>query len=302
MQKNKGEKVEVNGKGVQVKFKKIAHAIPQLIGNNRVFSNEECDICNQYFSTLENDLGNFIIPIRSIFDIKGKRGNKYKNNQLEIINNNDRIEINESKKLYNIEKCFKFDIYNKNAILELKTYKFIPSNVYKTFVKMALSLATESICKRLDLYNQYLMNNNIEKIPNMFLHIFYIPGMNKNKKLVVKHMIRKDSDERYPLIILSIRMAAIQFTVYLYEKNYYPMIKKAISIFPEIDMFQYLNGLFPEDLGIQSFEGNQKVSATLKIPFKYEKMRILNLKGVDYDQIKNMSIEEILEFQEKRTS
>lgn len=42
-------------------FKKVAHAIPELIGNKVLISFEECDECNKIFSKLENELANFLI-------------------------------------------------------------------------------------------------------------------------------------------------------------------------------------------------------------------------------------------------
>ncbi|MDM0867309.1 hypothetical protein QTI59_07490 [Clostridium perfringens] len=298
----KGEKIYINNKEVEVKFKKVAHAIPHLLGNNKVFSNEECDICNQYFSGLENDLGNFLIPFRSIFNLKGKRGNKYKANQIEITNNNDCIFINEIKRKDNNENAFKIDFTNNTATLKLQNYKYIPSNVYRTFIKIALSLSPVDICKRLNLYRDYLMDINMKSIPNMFISVFYIPGMNKDKKLIVRHMIRKDSDVRYPLVILSVRISSLQFTISLYEKNYYPMVKKMIVEIPEIDEYQKENMLFPENLGTISFHSNDKVSSNFEIPFSYGEIEILDLKNENYEKIKNMSIDEILKLAKKRKS
>lgn len=62
-------------------FRKIAHAIPKLVGNKVLISFEECDECNDIFSKLENELANYLSFERSTVGIRGKKGiPTYKNN------------------------------------------------------------------------------------------------------------------------------------------------------------------------------------------------------------------------------
>lgn len=44
-----------------VKFKKVAHALSESIGNKHIINNEECDSCNENFSIIEQD---FLIDTR----------------------------------------------------------------------------------------------------------------------------------------------------------------------------------------------------------------------------------------------
>ena len=56
-------------------FKHDALAIPEFLGNKRIFANYECDSCNQFFgSGIETDLGNWTKPSRTFARIRGKRG------------------------------------------------------------------------------------------------------------------------------------------------------------------------------------------------------------------------------------
>ena len=58
-----------------VSFNKIAHTIPESLGNKILFSAYECDSCNQSFgSGIENDFGNWSKPMRTFARIRGKRG------------------------------------------------------------------------------------------------------------------------------------------------------------------------------------------------------------------------------------
>lgn len=60
------------GKGPEsVTFRHEAHAIPFGLGNTTVLSRGECDTCNHEFGeTIENDLVNFMGPIRTISGIR----------------------------------------------------------------------------------------------------------------------------------------------------------------------------------------------------------------------------------------
>lgn len=58
-----------------VSFRNEAHAIPHLTGNTSLFSYDECDDCNKFFSeTIEDSFGKLILPLRTIHGISGKTG------------------------------------------------------------------------------------------------------------------------------------------------------------------------------------------------------------------------------------
>lgn len=57
-------------------FRKIAHAIPEALGNKLLFSNEECDLCNEQLASVEDNLTSYLDINRAICNIKGKGGCK----------------------------------------------------------------------------------------------------------------------------------------------------------------------------------------------------------------------------------
>src|SRR5271155_817686 len=61
------------GKGApEVKFRKVAHAIPEALGNKSIQSAYECDTCNEFFGKgIENHLGNWSKPMRTFARIRG---------------------------------------------------------------------------------------------------------------------------------------------------------------------------------------------------------------------------------------
>lgn len=59
----------------KTRYQKIAHAIPEALGNTKFIQREECDACNDYFArNAEEDLCNFLVWKRLKYGLKGKNG------------------------------------------------------------------------------------------------------------------------------------------------------------------------------------------------------------------------------------
>jgi len=65
-------------------FKKIAHIVPELMGNANLISDYECDSCNALFSKYENDLANFLGIARTLTAAKAKE--VYQHSKTLVIN------------------------------------------------------------------------------------------------------------------------------------------------------------------------------------------------------------------------
>ncbi|AFE04387.1 hypothetical protein COCOR_01928 [Corallococcus coralloides DSM 2259] len=62
------------GKG-EATFRKEAHLIPAAFGNRHLFSNEECDRCNEgYGETHDDHLSKMFLPQRAVGRVRGRRG------------------------------------------------------------------------------------------------------------------------------------------------------------------------------------------------------------------------------------
>lgn len=122
-----------------VEFKKIAHALPELVGNKFLFSRDECDSCNSFFDkNLENNLANFLGILRTTTKIKGKGGvPKFKSadgERVEIVGD-DLILIE-----HHDSSMVQVDDRNKHISITTEKSSYIPLAVYKCFVKMALAI------------------------------------------------------------------------------------------------------------------------------------------------------------------
>jgi hypothetical protein len=58
----------------QVSFRKVAHACPAALGNRRLFSDEECDSCNERYSEWEHELVAMLAPQRILGGVAARQG------------------------------------------------------------------------------------------------------------------------------------------------------------------------------------------------------------------------------------
>jgi hypothetical protein len=126
----------------EVKFRKVAHAIPEALGNKSMESACECDPCNEMFGQgIENDLGNWSKPMRTFARIRGKsgvptlkKGSGAPGWRIEYSNNGFKISSYEDDPLYEIDEA------NKNITFKLKRDPYTPVAVLKAFMRIGLAL------------------------------------------------------------------------------------------------------------------------------------------------------------------
>ena len=129
----------------EVTFKKVAHAIPHFIGNRTLKSLYECDECNgKVFSPMESQFSQFMSFYHTFCHVsKGDKVPTFRNNSKEkskIVVDGGTIKIDcvEGEDLVP-------EIDKKSHTLKIKAKRsYVPQNVYKIFIKMALSIMPES--------------------------------------------------------------------------------------------------------------------------------------------------------------
>ncbi len=55
-------------------FRRLAHPVPELVGNKRLFARYECDVCNSQFSVFEDELAKSAAIFLFSAQVKGKHG------------------------------------------------------------------------------------------------------------------------------------------------------------------------------------------------------------------------------------
>lgn len=122
----------------EVKFKKKAHAISEMLGNKEFVLKNECDTCNSFFGhKLEDDLGKYLGLGRTLSQIMGKEGvPSYKSRDGSC-----RIDYTEKGLIIQAKEgnsCI--ETQDNYLIFHAVRDTYTPIAVYKALVKMALSL------------------------------------------------------------------------------------------------------------------------------------------------------------------
>lgn len=128
----------------EVKFLEDAHALSNMIGNNRIFSYYECDECNTaLFSVFESNFAEYMKLRHTLSQTHGKRGvPSYKPNSQSF----SRIDVKGSftTKLKEDEEPIAEVDFDHNLIHYHGKRTYVPQLVYKCLLKMALTIIPET--------------------------------------------------------------------------------------------------------------------------------------------------------------
>jgi hypothetical protein len=182
----------------EVSFKRVAHAIPELLGNKKLFSRYECDTCNTFFgSGIENDYGNWSKPMRTLTGRKGKNGVPTHKGGGEsgwrIERKDNHFSINAGKDEHS--RPFVMSEDHRVVDFALKCDPHRPMAVHKAFVKMALSIMPESELPNFRQALAWIMNPiHREDMPILApLFVTFTPGLAPIDGIKVGVICRKEN-------------------------------------------------------------------------------------------------------------
>jgi hypothetical protein len=125
----------------EVSFQQDAHAIPEALGNKTLFTSYECDSCNQKFGRgIENDLGNWSKPMRTLSLISGKsgiptlKGKSPKEWRVEGTQEGLHLKHHAEDVVAIVDEV------KKTMTLSLPRDSYTPRAVFKAFTKIGLAL------------------------------------------------------------------------------------------------------------------------------------------------------------------
>ncbi len=180
----------------EVSFNKIAHAFPECIGNHTLATNFECDECNDFFGkTIENDYGRFFEMYHSLMHIRSKKGFTKSKFKVSCDRRNDDCAEQCISLTYKdgvpIIKCCEWvsEEYlkrdDRSLIISKPIGKCCPIGVYKTFVKMALTVMP---IEEIDLFREAIAwlrkpehDNFYDNNERLLLRYQMIPGFGVTK-------------------------------------------------------------------------------------------------------------------------
>ena len=165
----------------ETSFKKDAHVIPQLLGNHKLLSNFECDICNELFSIFEASLASFIDPLRTITGIIGKKGTNiptFKEPNSEMVIRKSNIPGVDTE-IINYDKNVSIDKNKNSLIIKCKRNPFIPAHIYKIMVKIGLCLIDKTQIgeyERAFKFIKKIKENKPIKVKTATINMYFVPG------------------------------------------------------------------------------------------------------------------------------
>ncbi|WP_187270237.1 HNH endonuclease [Pontibacter qinzhouensis] len=230
-----GKKCRFCNKGFpEVKFNSVAHAIPEFTGNKSLIATFECDNCNQYFSKFENEFANFMLPYNALGGVK-KKGNKFPKYKQDIIVYHP---IENYIHIDNFPQELHPDTNGFDLILDTPSY--IPNFIYRSLIKIGLTLIPENTIGKYQDVLTWLMDMSSDTIfpASMFFSIF--PFRNPSSKIRCVLFTRKESINREiprTLLVLSYQNFSFQtFFPVPFSENKGKLIPFPVAIPTSLDL------------------------------------------------------------------
>lgn len=268
----------------EVKFKKKAHAISEMLGNKEFVLKNECDICNSFFGKhLEDNLGKYLGLGRTLSQIFGKEGvPSYKTKDEKC-----RIDFTEKGLVIQIKEDSDFIEQHSNYItFHAIRDTYIPIAVYKALVKMALSLINyEQMPLFNDTVNWIKETEQVNSKHNMGNYEYiiekYVPG-NTPMQLRARGFIRK-----YDIIMAPYYQFILEFSNYSYQIIVPCKIKDTHLLGSTVDFIPIYGSYkseFATSTKLVPMSGKEKVKGEtidICLGFKKNEMHAGNGKNID---------------------
>ena len=218
-------------------FRKVAHAIPELLGNKSIESAYECDACNEMFGQgIENDLGNWSKPMRTLARIRGKsgipklrKGGKGRGWRIELGAQGFKIQSYEDDPIYQIDRAA------KSITFTLKRDPYTPVAVLKAFMKMGLTLLPDAEVANFPHLMAWVRDpDHSRKFADSFPLIYsFQPGPRPNDVMAAILLRRKTHVTDYPYLYFVLGYGNETYQVQLpSEKHDAAMNGKPFTILP----------------------------------------------------------------------
>ena len=260
-----------------VSFNKRAHVISELCGNHHLLSDYECDSCNSKFSKYERQFSQFMLFYHSTLGVVGKKGvPNYQRNRNELSGvsfengkTNIRAKIDEDPFVTISEKEKKFIISG--------TRTYVPSDVYRALLKMALTIMPESEMQYLNDALRFLCDESFTLRESKLVSFrIFQGGMNVVRPSSVQLYKRKAGcTNLVPAFLFALSYSNFAFQIYIpgcsLDSHLINISQIEVPIIPTV-----ADGVFPFTTEMLSLNSNQKVvKEKVPVSFTFEKMEAL---------------------------
>lgn len=190
----------------EVSFKDEAHAIPAAFGNTGLFSRYECDACNHLFGEgIENQLGNWSKPMRTLGRIRGRSGvPSIKQPGSEPGWRVDYADGGFKLKEYEDDPKFTIDQENKQLRFDLHRDTYTPVAVLKGLVKIGLTLLPEAELVNFKSAFAWIKEADHSKpfVTEFPIYRTFIPGPVRNDLIFLMLLRRRSGIDTVPYACL----------------------------------------------------------------------------------------------------
>lgn len=188
------------------KFKKVAHSIPEALGNKTLILGDECDGCNEYFGThVEPHFIGSLDIYRAILGVKGKSGVpniKYSGGE---ISHRDGVPVISAKNITVLDDALVVDFGGVR--------RFVPAKMYRALCKMTLSAIEDRHIKGLEDTLHWVRNDQAEiPLPKLASRIVGVDAGEKSP-FAITTFIRKTDNYSIPHVVSEFRFGSF---VYIY--------------------------------------------------------------------------------------
>ncbi|KQN96979.1 HNH endonuclease [Paenibacillus sp. Leaf72] len=268
-------------------FKKNAHAISEMLGNKKLLTNYECDKCNEKFSQLENDLGNFTLFWRSVSSIPGKRGKPKYKKDIVVAADNGILQIGDLL----TDPAAEYNTDDRTIILPGIRGPYVPMAVYKAFVKMALTVMPEDeIIHFKDTISWILEEEHVPKQITLYALIRHTPGFNVFHHITYQLFFRKqDVDSKLPYCIFAIFFSSLMVQIVIPYSEKDKQFNLHLEQGGSVDIpclpgtYDGIHPLGASSVDVKNLSGTEQVRGeTEYITISYESMEEVNEKPDDH--------------------
>ncbi|WP_041768761.1 HNH endonuclease [Pseudovibrio sp. FO-BEG1] len=244
-------------------FKSRAHAIPESIGNKTIFSNEECDDCNHFFSnSIEQDLFDYLKIWRVLRGAAGKKSiPKLKSkNGYEISNSRFGVVITDN----NGTAVSPLKVSNIHLIYERQINY---TNIYRAFAKAVVGVVEPSELSKMTKLAAWIRYSEASNPPPNLPKVSIALGNKVCDQPVMNIYRRKNDNAELPYMFAEFFIARFIFVVIL------PFVENEQSDFSDKSAFDHFWSLCGQYKLIPSWEfldwsADEKIDYDLTLNFE----------------------------------
>ena len=266
----------------QVTVRKVAHAVPEFLGNKSLVSQNECDACNEKLAyEYEDHLSKWFGPMRTVSQIKGKSGvPTYKNKDIRIEMGEKGLKIGIVAE--DLESSLKFDgPFSFKIPVPTPAQAHVPLRAAKALLKVACSICPLELLGECQPTIDWLMSRMKARFSVFPVLFAFTPGPNPYREGRVL-LLRRKSNARLPFLwcVLATSNFRFQFFVPFCPSDTWmapgDSVQLTLSHFPDVFGDEWPHG--KTRFGVFDWSGTDAVVREQSVCFHVDRVEKVDIK------------------------